>query len=394
VTGSVAAFKAPTLARLLRKRGAEVATVLSRAAREFIGPATFAAITERPVIMDMFDPAYGGELHVELGCKSSLILIAPATADVLSRLAAGRADDLITATALCAECQVLVAPAMHPAMWAHPATQRNVTTLRGYGRFEWVGPVRGEVATGQVGLGRMAEPEEVVDSVTRLLSASDLTDRHIVITAGPTAEDLDPVRFIGNRSSGKMGFALAAQAAMRGARVTLIAGPAALATPYGVQRVDVRSAIAMRDAVWQALGPDLSNAHALIMAAAVADYRPAQVACSKIKREASSMTLELVENPDILAEVGHARRGQAPVLVGFALETDDDELVIARARDKLASKRVDLVVANHPADALERDDSRPTLVRADEAVSLGVLSKDDLASQILDFVSTRFTELG
>jgi phosphopantothenoylcysteine decarboxylase/phosphopantothenate--cysteine ligase len=394
VTGSIAAFKSPVIARLLLAAGAEVQVVFSRAAREFIGPATFAGITGKPVLGDMFDRGIGGELHVELGAESSLVLVAPASADLLSRLAAGRASDTITATALCARCRVMLAPAMHPAMWAHPATQRNVTTLSDDGRVLWVGPVHGEVANGETGVGRMAEPEEIVSAVIDHLSASDLSDRHLVVTAGPTVEDLDPVRYLGNRSSGKMGFALAARAAARGARVTLIAGPVALPTPAGVQRVDVRSATAMRDAVWHATGTDLSHTDALIMAAAVSDYRPRETFSSKLKRGPAALSIDLVQNPDILAEVGKARHGPRPLLVGFAVETATPERVIANARDKLSSKGVDLVVANHADDALGRDDNRAILVEPDREEPLPRASKGDLADRILDWVARRFTESG
>jgi phosphopantothenoylcysteine decarboxylase/phosphopantothenate--cysteine ligase len=226
------------------------------------------------------------------------------------------------------------------------------------------------------------------------LSPGDLAGRHLVITAGPTVEDLDPVRFVSNRSSGKMGFALAERAAIRGARVTLIAGPVALPTPPGTQRVDVRSAMDLRSAVWDALGVDLGLADALVMAAAVADYRPAEVKSTKLHRESASLALELVQNPDILAEVGGARQGIQPVLVGFALETDPGEQGIARALKKLEHKRVDLVVSNHPDDALERDDNRATLVSRTGTEPVGLMHKLDLADRILDWVRVRLEEVG
>ncbi len=392
VTGSIAAFKAPVIARLLRQQGAEVKVALSRAAREFVGPATFAGLTGNPVVGDMFDHRLGGELHVDLAAGSHLLLVAPATADVISRLAAGRADDTITATVLCARCPVLVAPAMHPAMWAHPATQRNVAALDQDGRVTRVGPVWGEVATGEVGVGRMAEPEAVLAEVLRQLSASDLSGRRLVISAGPTAEDLDPVRFLGNRSSGKMGYALAERAATRGAKVTLVSGPVALPPPEGVEFVPVRSAANLREALWRALGPDLDQADALVMAAAVADYRPAETSASKLKRDTATLTVELVQNPDILAEIGHSRQGAGPVLIGFALETGSDDAVIDRARGKLRAKRVDLVVANRAGEALERDDNRATLVEADSTQTLEVMPKGNLADHILDWLSQRLSD--
>jgi phosphopantothenoylcysteine decarboxylase/phosphopantothenate--cysteine ligase len=392
VTGSIAAYKAAVVARLLVKEGADVHAVLTVAAREFVGPATFAGITGNPVTTSMWGPGAVGESHIEIAGKSDLILIAPATADVLARLATGRADDALTAIALCASCPILVAPAMHPSMWAHPATQRNVTTLDGDARLSRIGPEAGEVASGDEGVGRMSDPEQIAGEVLRRLAAGDLSGRRIVVTAGPTHEDIDPVRFVANRSSGKMGYALAASAAMRGAQVTLVSGPVQLPTPRGVHRVNVRSAIAMRGAVWQALGPDLSHADALVMAAAVGDYRPAETHSSKLKRSTQAMSLELTPNPDILAEVGHARRGSQPLLIGFALETDSDERVIAYARQKLADKRVDLVVANHAGDALERDDNRAALVTATHAEPLVKLSKVTLAERILDWTAACFRE--
>ena len=386
VTGSVAAYKAVLLLRALKQEGAELEVVLTRGGEKFVGAATFAGLTGRAPHSSMFEAGVAGELHVALAQRSDLLLIAPATADVLARLAQGRADDLLTATALCATCPVLVAPAMHPSMWAHPATQRNVQTLAADRRVGFVGPVEGEVASGDVGLGRLAEPDTILSFVIAQLSSGSLRGRHIVVSAGPTAEDIDPVRFISNRSSGKMGFAIAERAAAHGAKVTLVAGPVALATPAGVTRVDVRSAQAMRGALWQALKPDLSGADALIMTAAVADYRPAETHASKLKRGADAIGLELVPNDDLLAEIGAARKADLPVLVGFALETETDERLVNAARAKLAKKRVDLVVANHPDSSIGRDSISGSLVGVRDAEAFGPLSKRDAADRILDFV--------
>jgi phosphopantothenoylcysteine decarboxylase/phosphopantothenate--cysteine ligase len=307
---------------------------------------------------------------------------------VLARLAQGRADDLVTALALVARGPVLAAPAMHPRMWDHPATRRNVADLAAQGRVTLVGPVSGEVASGDVGLGRMAEPEAIAAAVATALAPRDMVGVRVVVTAGPTLEDVDPVRFLGNRSSGKMGFAIAERAARRGAaEVTLVAGPVSLPTPHGVRRVDARGALSMRAAMWEALGPKLERADALVMSAAVADYRPAETHAEKRKRTAENMALELVPNPDLLAEVGAARSGNKPVLIGFAVETDTDEKVIAYARGKLTAKRVDLVVANHASDAFGRDDNRAFLVDPDGAEPLGILSKPALADRILDRVA-------
>jgi phosphopantothenoylcysteine decarboxylase/phosphopantothenate--cysteine ligase len=390
VTGSIAAYKAAALLRLLRRAGASVEVVLSRAALEFVGPATFQGLNAKPPLGELFDRDHGGELHVDLARNSDAIVIAPASADCLARLATGRADDLIAAIALSARCPVLVAPAMHPNMWSHPATQRNVATL-GRDGVRFVGPVDGEVASGDRGLGRMAEPEQIALEVSRLFSGGPLSGRRIVVTAGPTLEALDPVRSLSNRSSGKLGFALAERARARGADVTLIAGPVALSTPPGVRRVDVESALSLQRALWDALGPDLSKADALIMAAAVADYRPKAASESKLKRS-GPLTLELEPNPDLLAEIGARRTAARPVLIGFALETDTDERIVASAREKLTKKRVDLVVANHAAESIGRDDIRITLVGPDTASPFGPVPKAEAAERLLDWLVARLAE--
>jgi phosphopantothenoylcysteine decarboxylase/phosphopantothenate--cysteine ligase len=230
--------------------------------------------------------------------------------------------------------------------------------------------------------------------VIRKLTAGDLAGRHVVVTAGPTAEDVDPVRFLTNRSSGKMGFAIAERAAARGARVTLVSGPVSLPTPYGVTRVDVRSAVAMRGAVWQALGPDLSHADALVMAAAVGDYRPAETHASKLKRSANRTALELVQNPDILAEIGEARKKKEPVLIGFAVETEGDAALVAAAKKKLAHKQCDVIVANLAADSFGKDENRALLVGADRVDTVGLVSKFELADHILDWLGGRLGDSG
>jgi phosphopantothenoylcysteine decarboxylase/phosphopantothenate--cysteine ligase len=386
VTGSVAAYKAVEVARLLVKAGARVLPVMTASATRFLGPVTLAGITGEPVSTDMWDPAFPGEMHVRLAERADLVAIVPATADVLSRLAHGRADDLLTALALCARGPLLAAPAMHPRMWEHPATQRNVADLAAQRRVTLVGPVSGEVASGDVGLGRMAEPDAIAAAITTALSPRDLAGLRLVVTAGPTLEDVDPVRFLGNRSSGKMGFALAERAAARGADVTLVAGPVNLPTPHGVKRTDVRGAVTMRHALWQAMGLDLSRADALIMAAAVADHRPAETSASKIKKGDDRVTLELVKNPDLLAEVGTARAGKRPVLVGFAVETERGEALVSYARRKLKDKRVDVVVANEASDSFGREDNSATLVTAEGATPLPTMSKAALADVVLDRV--------
>jgi phosphopantothenoylcysteine decarboxylase/phosphopantothenate--cysteine ligase len=392
VTGSVAAYKAVLLVRTLLKDGAVVDVVLTHSAREFVGAATFSALTGRRVFTDMFDAEQPGEVHLELAASCDLILVVPATADVLARFAGGRADDLITALMLCATCPILVAPAMHPEMWRHPATQRNVATLVSDRRIGFVGPTFGEVASGAIGLGRMAEPDQIAQQASAQFAGISLSGKHIVISAGPTVEDLDPVRYVGNRSSGKMGFALAERAKVFGAKVTLIAGPVNLPTPPGVQRIDVRSTLSMRSALWQAMSPDLSAADALIMTAAVADYRPAQSHSTKLKRGPEPMSIELLPNPDLLEEIGHARKDNKPVLIGFALETDVDEKLIQLARGKLATKHVDLVVANHASESLGKDDIRAMLVSPTDCSPLPVLSKEQAADRILAWLAGRLRD--
>jgi phosphopantothenoylcysteine decarboxylase/phosphopantothenate--cysteine ligase len=389
VTGSIAAYKAAVVARLLVKAGARVLPVMTASAARFLGPVTLAGVCGEPVAIDMWDASVPGELHVRLAERADVVAVVPATADFLARLAQGRADDLAAALALCARGPLVLAPAMHPRMWDHPATRRNVATLTADGRATLVGPVDGEVASGERGMGRMAEPEAIAEAIAARLALAGpaglpgLPGVRVVVTAGPTVEDIDPVRFIGNRSSGKMGFAIAARAAARGARVTLIAGPVSLATPPGVERVDVRGALSMRAALWDALGPDLSRADALVMAAAVADHRPATTSPTKIKKGDAGPAIELVKNPDLLAEVGAARAGARPVLVGFAVETGGQEALVGYARKKLADKRVDLVVANEAGESFGRDDDRATLVTASGAEPLATMTKSALADVVL-----------
>jgi phosphopantothenoylcysteine decarboxylase / phosphopantothenate---cysteine ligase len=386
VTGSIAAYKAVELARLIVKAGAKVLPVMTASAARFVGPLTLAGITGESVATDMWDPTVAGEIHVQLAARADLVAIVPATADVLARLAHGRADDLVTALALSARGPVLAAPAMHPRMWEHPATRRNVAELEAQRRVALVGPVAGEVASGDVGLGRMAEPDAVYAAIVTALSRRDLAGLRIVVTAGPTLEDIDPVRFLGNRSSGKMGFAVAERAAARGADVTLVAGPVSLPTPHGVRRTDVRGAVSMRQVLWQALGLDLSRADALVMAAAVADHRPAEPSASKIKKSDERITIDLVKNPDLLAEVGAARAGKRPVLVGFAVETEGGEGLVAYAKRKLAQKKVDFVVANEANDSFGREENRATFVEARDVRPLPTMTKLSLADVVLDRV--------
>lgn len=403
VTGSIAAYKAVEVARLCLKAGARVLPILTTSAARFVGPVTLSGITGEAVATDMWDPSFAGERHVEIARLADVLAIVPATADVLARLAQGRADDLLTATALCARGPVLAAPAMHPRMWDHPATQRNVEELARQGRVRLVGPVVGPVASGESGMGRMSEPAAIVAAIAEVLGATaletrDLAGVRVVVTAGPTFEPLDPVRFLGNRSSGQMGFALAARAAARGAHVDLVAGPVALATPDGVRRHDVETAEEMRAALARLAGDDLSGADAIVMAAAVADFRPASRSAAKIKKDAGTPTVTLAPNPDLLAGLGAtraARQTGRPVLVGFALETGDDAAVLAYASKKLVEKQVDMIVANHASESLGRADNRVAIVTrgaqggAEVSTPFTAGDKGSLADVVLDAVAAK-----
>jgi len=384
VTGSVAAYKAAVLARLLVKEGASVVPVMTESATKFVGGATLSGLTGNAALGAAEMWSTPGELHVQLGSTADAVVVAPASADVLARLAQGRADDLVTALVLCAKGPVLVAPAMHPRMWTHPATQKNVEGLRAQGRVTVVGPAVGAVASGDEGPGRMIEPEAILEAIVFAVTPKDLKGVRVVVSAGPTLEDLDPVRFLSNRSSGKMGFAIAARGAARGAEVTLVAGPVQLPTPHGVLRVDVRTAVEMQAALAQAR----ASCDAVVMAAAVADYRPAATSGTKIKKKGEQTTLDLVQNPDLLAEMGMARTGPRPVLVGFALETGTRQAIVAEARRKLREKKVDVVVANEARTAFGGDDNEITFVTENREERLPRASKVDLADALLDRIKS------
>jgi phosphopantothenoylcysteine decarboxylase/phosphopantothenate--cysteine ligase len=383
VTGSIAAYKAAALLRELTRRGAEVTCAMTESASRFVAPLTFETLSRRPVLTDLYAQDYEGQIaHIAAAGGADLFVVAPATAHTLAKFAHGLADDFVTNLFLAATCPVLLAPAMDAEMWRHPATQANVATLRQRG-VQFVGPASGELASGLTGPGRLAEPAEIVGAVEALLArARDLAGRRLLVTAGPTYEPLDPVRFVGNRSSGRMGFALAEAAAARGARVVLVTGPTHLAPPAGVECVRVETTQEMYEAVLaRAAGAD-----AVIKAAAPADYRATQVAPSKIKKGREVLTLELTPTPDILAEL--SRRKGASVLVGFAAETEE---VVANAREKLRKKNLDLVVANEVGvrDAgFAAETNRVTLVGADgDTESLPLLSKREVAHRILDRVA-------
>ncbi len=380
VCGSIAAYKSVIVVRELQRRGHVVQVVMTPNALQFVGKATFEGITQRPVYTDMFEAP--DELHVTLARGASKFLVVAATADFIARLATGRATDLLTATALCYTRQLMLAPAMHPHMWDHPAVTRNVERLRSDG-VHFLGPVEGPVASGDVGVGRLLEPEQIADALT---VPRDLEGRHLIITAGPTVEDLDPVRFLSNRSTGRMGYAIAEQAQLRGATVDLVSGPVHLKPPSGARVHPVRSALDL-----QATLQTLTRGHVdgLIMSAAVGDFRARESSPVKLKR-AQGMSLDLIENPDIIAAVARQRSGPLPILVAFALETGDDVTVIDHARNKLVQKGVDLVVANRADEALGKDTNRVHLVHSDGHTSYPNQDKSAVANRILDFVAARW----
>lgn len=380
VSGGIAAYKSAELVRRLRARGHEVRCAMTRSAASFVAPLTLEVLSGRPVHQEEYlAPGVGGEeAHIAAAAWAEVLCVTPATTHVLARLALGLADDFLTTTALAFTGPVVVAPAMHSAMWEKPATRQHVETLKARGVW-FAGPVEGPLASGEVGMGRMAEPEAIVEAVEAALGAGPLAGRTVLVTAGPTHEPLDPVRFLGNRSSGRMGFALAGEAARRGARVVLVAGPVALSTPPGVARVDVVTARDMEGAVREhAPAADL-----VVMAAAVADFRPRHAAPGKLKKERGLPTVELEENPDILAGL----RSLAPraVLVGFAAETEDLE---RHARAKLERKGADFLVANDVSRrdiAFESADNEVTVFRRQgEPVFLSRRPKGELAASLFD----------
>lgn len=387
VTGSIAAYKAASIASTLTKMGAEIDVILTESAERFITPLTFQALTGRPVYTSMWQTEHGGGIgthiaHVGLAHEADLLLIAPATGHTMAKLAHGIADDLLSLTALAAGCPLVIAPAMDAGMYDAPATQANAAILEERG-VHFAGPTLGRMASGLEGLGRFLEPDEVIDHARYVLgqTCGPLRDRHIVVTAGPTREPLDPVRFLSNRSSGKQGFAIAEVARDAGARVTLIAGPVSLPTPVGVKRIDVVTAVEMRDAVLShACGS--SPADALIMSAAVADFRPAALSDQKIKKESGTPSLKMAANPDILLEV--SQQEQRPrMVVGFAAETSD---VLDNAAGKLARKKLDLIVANDitATDAgFGVDTNRVHFVTVDGAEAANLMSKYDVGQQII-----------
>jgi phosphopantothenoylcysteine decarboxylase/phosphopantothenate--cysteine ligase len=360
VTGGVAAYKAAELSRELQRAGARVQVVMTDAATRFVTPATFQALTGEPVFVDQWDARIANNMaHIELSRAADAIMVAPASADFIARLAHGLAGDLLGTLCLARECPLLVAPAMNRQMWLHPATQRNVAQLVADG-VAILGPDSGEQACGETGMGRMLEPLALADELAAFFVPKTLAGRHVLLTAGPTYEPIDPVRGITNLSSGKMGFAIARACSAAGAQVTLVAGPTTLATPRGVQRVDVRTALQMHDAVMAALDAAAApRPEVFIAVAAVADWRVANASARKLKKRSADELpkLEFAQNPDILAAV--ARRADAPWCVGFAAESEDLE---ANGAAKRAAKGVPLLVANIGHDTFGRDDNELLLI--------------------------------
>ena len=383
VGGGIAAYKACELARLFVKGGAQVRVAMTPAATRFVGPLTFQALTGAPVLTDLLDPgadrSYG---HLQLARAADLLVVAPATADLIARLRAGMGDDAVTTTALACEGPYLLAPAMNTRMWQNPAVRENVAALARRG-WEVVGPASGELADGDVGEGRLADPADIADAAARLLGGRDLVGRRVLVTAGPTREPLDPVRFISNPSTGKMGFAVARVAARRGAEVVLVTGPVELPDPTGVRTVRVVTAEEMANAVEE----ESRDIDLYVGAAAVSDFKPRTATPTKRKKTDEDEDITLTRTPDILAALGKRFAGKdgAPILVGFAAET---ESLLQNARKKLAAKRCDLVVANkvgRPGAGFASDRNRVTLVGPGERANIEG-TKEQVADAILDWV--------
>ena len=391
VTGGIAAYKAPLLVRELVKHGADVQVIMTRAAREFVTPLTMATLSKREVISEMFpDPSEQSSTswtkHIDLALWADVMFIAPATAHTIGKIAHGFADDMLTTLVLALRCPLAIAPTMDVDMFLNKTTQENIATLRETGCLI-INPVEGELASGLSGPGRLPEIDKLVQFVDDILTHShrDFTGKKVLVTAGPTYEPIDPVRFVGNYSSGKMGFALANVAALRGADVTLVAGPVALKTPRNVKRIDVKTAAQM----YEAVHVEFPNSDVVIMAAAVADYTVANPATEKIKREKQSgdeMILTLTKNPDILKSLGESKRHQT--LIGFALETHNG---IANAQEKLRRKNLDVIVLNNPNDegaGFNTDTNIVTIItRQGTTEQLHRMSKFDVANAILDRIN-------
>ena len=380
MTGGIAAYKAAELVRRLRDAGAEVRVVMTESAGRFVTALTFQALSGNPVRSSLWDEGAEAAMgHIELARWAEEVLIAPASADTIARLAQGRADDLLSTLVLASSAPLSVAPAMNQQMWAHPATRANIDLLRQRG-VRVLGPASGSQACGDVGDGRMLEPDDIVQGLLQARGPRPLDGLSVLVSAGPTYEDIDPVRFIGNRSSGRMGFAIAAAAIQAGARVRLVAGPVSLPTPAGAERIDVRSARQMRDAVVACA----ADSDIFISAAAVGDYRPQTVSPAKLKKSGNALALELVQNPDILAEL--AAMPAHPFLVGFAAETNDLEHY---AREKLERKGLDLIAANQVGEELgfECSENALLLLWPGGREELGRADKGVLATALVERIA-------
>jgi phosphopantothenoylcysteine decarboxylase / phosphopantothenate---cysteine ligase len=384
VTGGIAAYKAAELVRILVKDGAAVRVAMTPNATKFVAPLTFEALSGNKVVWDMFDPSTDSIGHISWGQETDLMIIAPATANFIAKMANGIADDFLSSVALASTAKILVCPAMNTQMFLHPATQENILRLSERG-CTVMKPGEGELACHTEGPGRLPGPEEIAGLARILLTEQDLTGVRILITAGPTQEPVDPVRYISNRSSGKMGYAVAGAGAMRGASVTLISGPVSLTPPSGVEFHQIRTAGEMREAVLARAG----MSDIIIKAAAVSDYRPGETAPQKIKKDEGALTLHLVRNPDILSELGEVKEDSHFILVGFAAET---EKLTTNATEKLRRKNLDMIVANDVTrkdSGFESDTNLVQVIYKDGLVEdLPLMSKDALANELLDRINT------
>ncbi|MGL4738161.1 MAG: bifunctional phosphopantothenoylcysteine decarboxylase/phosphopantothenate--cysteine ligase CoaBC [Cellulosilyticaceae bacterium] len=382
VTGGIAVYKILDVASKLRKLGYEMNTIMTDNACEFVKPLSFETITNNYVVTDTFARPHKWEVeHIALAKRTDLMLIAPATANIIGKIAHGIADDMLSTTVMAARCPVVIAPAMNTAMYENPIVQENIAYLKSKG-YLFIEPDSGWLACGDLGSGKLPSPDVIVAHVTKLLEEEkDLLGKRVLITAGPTVEAIDPMRYITNHSSGKMGYAIAERAAKRGAEVVLVSGPTQLDCPSGVTRIDVKSA---RD-MYKAVHEQFDKADIVIKTAAVADYRPANESVHKIKKDGGVLSLDLVPNPDILSSLGECKADK--ILVGFAAETDD---VIEYAKQKIQKKNLDFIVANNIAQAgagFKGDTNIATIIKADgEVIAYPQMSKHDLADQILDQV--------
>lgn len=380
VTGGIAAYKAAELVRGLVKAGADVSVAMTRGATGFVAPLTFEALSGNRVIVEMFHPDTEPMDHIHWGQEADLVIVAPATANFVAKMVHGLADDFLSTMLLAATAPILVCPAMNTMMWENPAVKENLRLLQARG-VEVMDPGSGDLACGTEGPGRLPEPDDILEKAQMTLSAKDLEGRRVVVTAGATRETIDPVRYITNRSSGKMGYALARAAKHRGADVVLVSGPTGLKPPFGVKLIEVMSAEDMKVAVLS----ERDGCDAIIKAAAVSDYRPLEAVGQKIKKETESLILELVRNPDILADLGREREKWGGVLVGFAAETQD---LLQNARQKLEQKNADMIVANDVSRKDAGFDTDTNLVKilskGGGVEELPLMSKDDVANHILD----------